>query len=45
MDTIKIANKINVIKDGIVVEEGNHVELMHNNNIYFKLQTQKSIKK
>ena len=40
LSTIQDANKITVVKNGAVVEEGTHENLMQNKNIYFKLQTQ-----
>ena len=43
LSTIQNANKITVIKDGQVVEEGSHSILMQNKNIYFKLYNQNLI--
>ena len=40
LSTIQEANKITVIKNGVVVEEGSHFNLMQNKNVYFNLQTQ-----
>lgn len=40
LSTIQDANKITVVKDGLVIEEGTHSQLMQYKNIYYKLQTQ-----
>ena len=40
LSTIQNADKITVVKDGVVVEEGSHSVLMQNKNVYCKLQTQ-----
>ena len=40
LSTIQNADKITVIKDGKVIEEGAHLDLMRNQNFYHKLQTQ-----
>lgn len=40
LSTIQEANKITVIKNGVVIEEGSHFNLMQNKNVYFNLQTQ-----
>ena len=37
LSTIQEANKITVIKNGVVVEEGSHFNLMQNKNVYFNL--------
>ena len=37
LSTIRDADKIVVIKDGVVAEEGNHDELLAANGEYFKL--------
>ena len=38
LSTIQNAPKITVFKDGKVLEEGPHVVLMANKNLYYKLQ-------
>ena len=38
LSTIKNANKITVIKDGEVVEEGDHYQLMEKKGFYYNLQ-------
>ncbi len=45
LSTVRNADKIYVIKDGKIAEEGNHDELMNNNKIYSKMWNdyQKSI--
>nr|APD26504.1 ATP-binding cassette transporter subfamily B member 1-like X2 protein [Brachionus koreanus] len=40
LSTIQNSNKISVVKDGIVLEEGTHSELMQNKQFYFNLQNQ-----
>ena len=40
LSTIQDANKITVVKDGVVVEEGSHSVLMQSKSIYYKLQNQ-----
>jgi ABC-type multidrug transport system fused ATPase/permease subunit len=40
LSTIEHANKINVVKDGVIIEEGTHGELMHKKQFYYKLQDQ-----
>ena len=40
LSTIQNADKIVVVKDGVVLEEGSHSELMENKQFYYKLQTQ-----
>ncbi len=39
LNTIQNANKITVIKEGRVVEEGSHSALMQNRDIYYNLLT------
>jgi ABC-type multidrug transport system fused ATPase/permease subunit len=39
LTTIQNSDMISVIKDGQVLEEGTHSQLMNNKNFYFKLQT------
>lgn len=39
LSTIQNANKITVIKEGYVVEEGSHSALIQNKDIYYKLLT------
>ena len=43
LSTIQEADKITVIKNGMVVEEGSHLNLMQNKNVYFNLQTQNKL--
>ena len=40
LTTIQNANKITVIKDGQVVEEGAHSQLIENKGFYYMLQKQ-----
>ncbi len=40
LSTIEGSNKITVVKQGIVTEEGTHEELITNKGFYYKLQTQ-----
>ncbi len=40
LTTIQNSDKISVVKDGQVLEEGTHHELMDLKNFYWKLQTQ-----
>ena len=40
LTTIQNSHKITVVKDGKVLEEGTHSQLMNNKNFYYKLQTQ-----
>ncbi|CAF0894860.1 unnamed protein product [Brachionus calyciflorus] len=40
LSTIENSDKITVVKDGVVLEEGNHMTLMRKQNFYFKLQNQ-----
>ncbi len=40
LSTIQNANKITVVKDGQVSEEGSHNQLMENKNFYYMLQKQ-----
>jgi len=40
LSTIQDADKITVVKDGVVVEEGSHLYLMQNKSVYYRLQTQ-----
>ena len=42
LSTIQNADKITVVKDGVVLEEGNHAKLMSNKKFYYVLQTQNS---
>lgn len=37
MSTIENSNKITVVKDGVMLEEGSHDNLMKNKNLYYKL--------
>ena len=37
LSTIQHANKIFVIKNGELIEQGNHQELLHNKGYYYKL--------
>jgi ABC-type multidrug transport system fused ATPase/permease subunit len=39
LTTIQNSDKITVIENGSVLEEGSHAVLMQKKNIYFKLQT------
>lgn len=41
LSTIENSHKISYFKDGNVVEEGTHQNLMNNKNYYYKLQSQK----
>lgn len=41
LSTIQNSNKISVVKDGIILEEGTHSELMQNRQFYFNLQNQR----
>ena len=41
LSTIENSNKISYVKEGVVVEEGTHNELMDKKTFYFKLQSQK----
>lgn len=38
LSTIINSNKIIVIKDGLVLEEGDHKKLMNNQGFYYQLQ-------
>ena len=40
LSTIQNSDKITVIKNGVMVEEGNHNNLMNKKEFYYKLQTQ-----
>jgi ABC-type multidrug transport system fused ATPase/permease subunit len=40
LNTIQNANKITVVKDGQVHEEGTHAQLIENKNFYYMLQKQ-----
>nr|QNH67930.1 ATP-binding cassette transporter subfamily B member 1-like protein X2 [Brachionus plicatilis] len=40
LSTIQNSNKISVVKDGIVLEEGTHSDLMQKKQFYFNLQNQ-----
>jgi ABC-type multidrug transport system fused ATPase/permease subunit len=40
LSTIQNANKITVVKEGQVLEEGSHTQLMENKNFYYTLQKQ-----
>jgi len=42
LSTIQGANKISVVKAGVVVEEGNHKELLEKQGFYYRLQLQNS---
>nr|QUF59441.1 ATP-binding cassette transporter Abcb1-like12 [Brachionus angularis] len=42
LSTIQNSNKISVIKDGIVLEEGTHDQLIKQKGFYYKLQMQKN---
>ena len=42
LSTIQNSDKITVVKDGVVLEEGNHSKLMSNKKFYYVLQTQNS---
>ncbi len=39
LQTIRNANKILVIKDGQLIESGNHNELLHEKGFYYDLYT------
>nr|QUF59439.1 ATP-binding cassette transporter Abcb1-like1/3/4 [Brachionus angularis] len=39
LTTIQNSNKISVVKDGQIIEEGTHLDLMKNKNFYFSLQS------
>ena len=39
LSTIRNCNKISVVNKGVVMEEGNHLELIKKRQIYFKLNT------
>lgn len=39
LSTIQNAHKITVVKDGRMLEEGTHFELMNNKNFYYQLQS------
>ena len=39
LSTIQNANKICVFKEGTILEEGTHQELMNNRNFYYNLQS------
>lgn len=39
LSTIKNSSKISVVKDGKLLEEGTHSELMDKRNFYYKLQS------
>lgn len=43
LSTIRNAEKIVVLEDGSVLEEGTHKELMENNGLYFNLYTKRDI--
>jgi ABC-type multidrug transport system fused ATPase/permease subunit len=45
LSTIQNAQKISVFKDGCILEEGPHSQLMLNKKLYFKLQTQNTANK
>jgi len=45
LSTIQNANKIVVIHNGRVAEQGTHSELLSNNGIYYKLHLAQSRKK
>lgn len=46
LSTIENANRIIVLADGVVVEEGNHTELFNAKGVYYKLlQSQEENKK
>jgi ATP-binding cassette subfamily B (MDR/TAP) protein 1 len=40
LSTIENANKITVVKDGVIIEEGTHRELMDREQFYYNLQNQ-----
>nr|QNH67869.1 ATP-binding cassette transporter subfamily B member 1-like protein X2 [Brachionus rotundiformis] len=40
LSTIQNSNKISVVKDGVILEEGTHLQLMQNKEFYFNLQNQ-----
>ena len=40
LSTIQNADKIAVVKDGVVLEEGNHSKLMESKGFYYTLQNQ-----
>ncbi len=40
LSTIENSDKITVVKNGKVLEEGTHEQLMQNENFYFKLHQQ-----
>ncbi|CAF0878135.1 unnamed protein product [Brachionus calyciflorus] len=40
LDTIENANKISVIKDGVLIEEGTHVELIEKKGFFYNLKNQ-----
>nr|UOU03321.1 ATP-binding cassette subfamily B1-like 1 [Brachionus rubens] len=44
LSTIQNSNKISVVKDGIVLEEGTHSELIENKKFYYELQNQNKTK-
>lgn len=39
LSTIKNSNKICVVREGKLMEEGTHLELMDKRNFYYKLQS------
>ena len=39
LSTIENSNKISFVKDGEVVEEGTHQEMMNNKSFYYSLQS------
>ena len=40
LSTIQNADKITVVKDGVVLEEGNHSKLIESKGFYYTLQNQ-----
>lgn len=45
LSTIQNADKITVVKGGVVMEEGSHSKLMKNKSFYYTLQTQNQANK
>jgi ABC-type multidrug transport system fused ATPase/permease subunit len=43
LSTIQNADKITVVKEGVVVEEGSHYELLKNKGFYFDLSNQTQV--
>ena len=41
LSTIKNSDKINVVKDGVIIEEGTHNVLMQNKQFFYNLHNQK----